>query len=105
MCTNKMIRTLSVEDREFSGCIRTLVSTDLALSYDRVYLEIVRCTLTQSKQVNDWRRTTTLTFIKIGDKNCKVIVNSESSINAISANVTERLGLKVVPHPHTYKMS
>ena len=44
-------------------------------------------------------------FIKIGDKNCKVIVDSENSINAISSKLIERLGLKVVPHPHPYKVS
>ena len=34
-----------------------------------------------------------------------MIVDSGSSINAISFKVTERLGLKVVLHPHSYKVS
>jgi len=44
-------------------------------------------------------------FVKIEDKNCKVLVDSESGINAISFKVTEKLGLEVVPYPHPYKVS
>ena len=42
-------------------------------------------------------------YTKIGGKNYKVIVDSESCINAISSKVTENLGLKVVPHPYQNK--
>lgn len=45
------------------------------------------------------------TFTKIGDKNYKVIVDSESSINTISSKVTKILGLKAISHPQSYKVS
>ena len=96
----------SAEDHEFSGYIRTLASTDLSFSNDRIHLGIVRCTSAQPQQVNDWRKTTTFhTFTKIGEENCKVIVDNESSINAVSTKVIERCGLKTIPHPHLYKVS
>ena len=43
-------------------------------------------------------------FTKIGDENCEVIVDSESSINAMSSKAIERCGLKTIPH-HPFKMS
>jgi len=39
------------------------------------------------------------TLTKIGDKRCKVIVDSECCINAISSKSLEFLGLEVEPHP------
>ena len=36
---------ICTKDREFSGCIRTLASTDH--SYNRAHLAVVRCTLAQ----------------------------------------------------------
>ena len=44
-------------------------------------------------------------FTKIEDKNCKVIVDIWSCINAISSKVIEKLGLQVVPHPNLYNVS
>ena len=42
-------------------------------------LGVVRCILTQAKQDEDWRRTNILqTFIRIGEKVCKVIIDSGS---------------------------
>jgi len=70
----------SVEECEFSGCIRTLTETNLTPSEDRVQLIVVRCTLVQPEQVNDWRRTVIFQICKkIGNKNCKMIVDSGSA--------------------------
>jgi len=44
-------------------------------------------------------------FTKIGDENCEVIVDSESSINAMSSKAIERCGLKTIPHLHLFKVS
>jgi len=41
-------------------------------------------------------------FTKMGDKNCKVIVDNGSSINVVSFKMTKRLGLKAVLHPHMW---
>jgi len=35
----------STKYHEFSGCIRTLASTDLTPSYDRAHLKVVKCIL------------------------------------------------------------
>ena len=56
--------------------------------------------LHKPKKKNDRKGTAIFhTFNKLGDKNCKVIVNSESCINAVSSEVIENDELKVLPHP------
>ena len=65
-------------------------------------INVVRCTLTQSNETDDWRRTTFFhTWIKVGDKNCKIIVDSESYINVVSSSYSP----KAVPHTCPYKVS
>ena len=69
-------------------------------------LGVVRCILTQAKRNEDWHRTNILqTFIRIGDKVCKVIIDSGSCVNAISTNVVKSLNLPTVSHPNPYKVS
>jgi len=43
--------------------------------------------------------------MKIGDKNCKIIVNSGSCINAVSSKLVSMIGLEAVPHPCPCKVS
>ena len=58
-----------------------------------------RCVFSQDN--DDWRRTVIFhTFIKIGDKNCKVIVDSESCVNTVSFKMIEKVGWKAEPRPH-----
>ncbi|KAI0507857.1 hypothetical protein KFK09_013985 [Dendrobium nobile] len=67
---------------------------------------VVRCALSQPTPTDDWRRTTIFhTYTKIKDKNCKVIVDSGSCINAVSSSMVSQLGLSAVPHPNPYKVS
>ena len=69
-------------------------------------LSVVRCTLAQPKVSDNWRRTNIFhTFTKIGERNYKVIVDSESYINIVSAVIINKVGLKAEPHPHPYKVS
>ena len=69
-------------------------------------LSVVRCALSLPQQADDWRRTAILQFlIQINEKFCKVLVDSGSSINAISQKTITRTGLKVVPHPRPYNVS
>ena len=43
------------------------------------HLSVIRCVLSQPTEEDDWRKSATFhIFTKIGDKNCKVIVNSGS---------------------------
>jgi len=49
---------------------------------------VVQCTLAQPKDIVDWRRTTIFyTWIKIGDKTCKIIIDSESCINVVFSSL------------------
>jgi len=61
--------------------------------------------LAQPKYTVDWRRTMIFhTWIKIGDKNCKIIVDSRSCINVGSSSLILKIGLKMVPYPSPYKV-
>ncbi|KAL0918248.1 hypothetical protein M5K25_010246 [Dendrobium thyrsiflorum] len=65
---------------------------------------VVRCALSHPTPTDDWRRTAIFhTYTKIKDKNCKVIVDSGSCINAVSSSMVSKLGLSPVPHPIPYK--
>ncbi|GFY95544.1 AGC (cAMP-dependent, cGMP-dependent and protein kinase C) kinase family protein [Actinidia rufa] len=71
-----------------------------------VTLGVVRCALTQPKKDDDGRRTVIFyTYIKCGEKDCKVIIDSGSYINAVSSSTVIRLGLKPVSHPSSYHVS
>uniref|UniRef100_A0A2N9HIP4 Integrase catalytic domain-containing protein n=1 Tax=Fagus sylvatica TaxID=28930 RepID=A0A2N9HIP4_FAGSY len=60
---------------------------------DTSVVSVVRCALAQPKDNDDWRRTTIFqTYVKSGTKDCRVIVDSGSCINAISSNIVSRLG-------------
>jgi len=47
----------SADECEFHNGIRTLAVTDLTPSYDIAQLRVIRYTLAQLEQVNDWGRT------------------------------------------------
>jgi hypothetical protein len=69
-------------------------------------LNVVRCTLTQPKETEDWRRTTIFyTYIKCGDKGYKIIIDSGSCINVVFSGSVSHLGLKFAPHPKPYSVS
>jgi len=96
----------SVEEYEFSGCIRTIEVTGLPPNVGRTQLGVVRCTLAQPKSLNDWRRTVIFqTCTKIDNKSCKVIVDSGSCINAIASKLITTLGMRPVKHPNPYKIT
>jgi len=64
-------------------------------------LSVVRCAPSQSAKKTIGEKM----FTKIEDKNCKIIVDSETCISAISFKSLENLGLEVVPHSHPFKVS
>jgi len=80
--------------------------TNLTPSYDRAQLEVVRCTLAQPEQVNDWRRTVIFQKgTKIKNNSCKVIVNNGGCINVVVSKLITTLGMKPVKHPNPYKIT
>ncbi|XP_035540116.1 uncharacterized protein LOC108983558 [Juglans regia] len=99
---------LGDDEDAFLGCIRTLPVGLGSMPFvpDTLRLSVVRCTLTQPKDTDDWRRHAIFhTYIKINDKGCKIIVDSGSCINAVSVATVSRLRLKPVLHPQPYSVS
>ena len=75
-------------------------------SLDTLVASVVRCTLAQSKESDDWKRNAIFqTIVKCGTKDCKVIINSGSYINSVSSKLVSHLGLKLVAHSKLYKVS
>lgn len=69
-------------------------------------LSVIRCAYFESKEKDDWRRTTIFhTLTKIGGKICKVIVDNGSCIIVMSSKVIDKIGFKVVPHPYPCNVS
>jgi len=96
----------SVEEYEFNGCIITVGVTSLPPSIGWAQLGVVRYTLAQPEPLNDWRRTAILqTYIKIKNKSCKVVVDSDSCINAVASKLITTLGMRPVKHPNPYKVA
>jgi len=94
---------LNDEDDESNllGCVRS-ISTQIKTTR----LGVVRCALTQPKGIEDWRMTVIFyTYIKYGDKGCKIIIDSDSCINTVSSGSVSHLGLKSVRHPKPYNVS
>jgi len=86
------------------GCVLSMHSPSVD-DVDKItcHLNVVRCALAKPKENDDWRRTSIFqTLTKIGGKNCRVIIDSESCINAIASGMITKLGLKTVPHPQPY---
>jgi hypothetical protein len=91
---------LNDEDDESNllGFVRS-ISTQIKI----IRLGVSRCALTQPKRTEDWRRTAIFyTYIKCGDKGCKIIMDSDNCINAVSSGSVSRLS---VPHPKPYNVS
>ena len=95
-----------VEEYKFNSCIRTVGETNLTLNLDQAQLGVVRYTLAQPEQPNDWRRTVIFqTCTKIKNKSCKVVVDSGSCFNAVASKLITTLGMKPVKHPNPYKVA
>ena len=69
------------------------------VGWETTKLTVVRYALTQPKETQDWKRTViSYTYIKYGDKGCKIIIDSGSCINTVSSSSISHLGLKFIPH-------
>jgi len=82
-----------------------LISDDVGQSNATTHLSVVKCALTTSLKIRSEKSATFHMFTKNEDKSCKVIVDSESCIYAISLKSLEYLELEVIPHPHPFKVS
>ena len=62
-------------------------------------INVVRCPLIQPNKTDDWRRTAIFyTWMKMGDKNCKVIIDSRRCINVVfQASFHDRFGSSSPP--------
>ena len=68
---------------------------------------IVRCILAAPKvEEEDWRRTSIFQMlVRCGNQAQKLIVDSGSYMNVVSASMVECLKLPVEPHPQPYKVA
>ncbi|GFY95394.1 hypothetical protein Acr_10g0007790 [Actinidia rufa] len=74
-----------IEEQLYEPDLENLPESDEDCEGGDVTLGVVRCALTQAKEDNDWRRNAIFyTYIKCGEKDCKVIIDSGSCINAVS---------------------
>ena len=95
-----------IEEQLYEPDLENLPESDEDCEGGDITLGVVRCALAQAKEDNDWRRNAIFhTYIKCGEKDCKVIIDSGSCINAVSSSTVSRLGLKPVPHPSPYHVS
>ena len=94
-------------DPSYLECIRAISpQVDDFKNFGVPRVNVVRCALAEQKDTNDWRRSALFqTYTNCGNKTCKVIIDSESCINAMFFNVVSCLGLKLTPHPNPYKAS
>jgi hypothetical protein len=68
------------------------------VEFEMMRLGVVRYALTQPEETKDWRRTVIFhTYIKCKDKGCKIIIDNESCINAVSSNIIAHLDLNKFP--------
>ena len=73
---------------------------------NNAHIIVMRCILSTPKKDPDWKRTSIFhTYIKCGTKSCKMIIDGGSCMNVISKSASEKLGLKVEPHPQPYKVA
>ncbi|GFS31469.1 hypothetical protein Acr_00g0017530 [Actinidia rufa] len=96
----------NIEEQLYEPDLGNLPESDEDCEEGDTILGVVRCALTQSKENNDWRRNAIFhTYIKYGEKNCKVIIYSGSCINVVFSSTVSRLGLQTVHHPSPYHVS
>ncbi|KAJ0967944.1 hypothetical protein J5N97_024861 [Dioscorea zingiberensis] len=66
----------------------------------------MRCILSTVPARDDWQRTTIFhTFLKCGDKVCKLVIDGGSSMNVVSTTGVARLKLTPEPHPQPYRVA
>ncbi|GFS30384.1 hypothetical protein Acr_00g0011600 [Actinidia rufa] len=66
-----------IEEQLYKPDLENLPESDEDCEGGDVTLGVVRCALTQAKEDNDWRRNAIFyTYIKCGEKDCKVIIDS-----------------------------
>ena len=95
------------DEPNYLGCIRaiSLHTVNFKDHSDIPRVNMVRCTLAQQCNNTDWRRCAIFqTYSKCGDKNCRVIIDSRSCINAVSSTLVSFLGLKLVSHLNPYRV-
>ena len=95
------------DDPSYLACIRAISpQVDDFKNFGVSKVNVVRCALAEQRGTDDWQRSAIFQiYTKCGDKTCKVIIDSESCINAVSSSVVSHLSLKLTPHPNPYKVS
>ncbi|GFS30522.1 hypothetical protein Acr_00g0012420 [Actinidia rufa] len=91
----RTMKGMILKEQLYEPDLKNLPEFDEDCEGGDVTLGVVRCALTQAKEGNDWRRNVIFhTYIKCGEKDCKVIIDSGSCINAVSLSTVSHLGFK-----------
>ena len=69
------------------------------------FINVMRKLCLQTSQEPSLRSAIFFTYIKIGHDYYKVIIDSGSSVNAISEKALKQLGLPCEKHPNPYEVS
>ena len=87
-----------IEEQLYELDLENLLEFDEDCVKGDTTLGVVRCALAHPKEYNDWWHNAIFqTYIKCREKDCKVIVDSKSCINAVSSSTVSRLWFKVSP--------
>ncbi|KAJ0980671.1 hypothetical protein J5N97_008926 [Dioscorea zingiberensis] len=79
---------------------------ELETGYAGDNLVVMRCILSTVSERDNWQRTTIFhTFLKCGDKVCKLVIDGGSSMNVVSTIGVARLKLTPEPHPQPYRVA
>lgn len=77
-----------------------------ALEVDDHHVNVVRCILSTAVDNDEWKRTKIFhTYIKCGERTCKLVIDGGSTMNVVSKSAIARLNLKVEPHPHPFRVA
>ncbi|KAF7812067.1 putative mitochondrial protein [Senna tora] len=69
-------------------------------------LNVMRCLLSNPMPYDSWRRTSIFhTFMKYGNKVCKLVIDGGNSRNVVSTSGVARLGLITEPHPEPFRVA
>lgn len=76
-----------------------------AFEVDDHHVNVVRCILSTAVDNDEWKRINIFhTFIRCGERTCKLVIEGGSTMNVVSKSAIARLNLKVEPHPQPFSL-
>ena len=80
--------------------------TKNALENDNTRIGVIRCIVTTPARDGEWEaRNIFHTFVKCGDKICKVVIDGGNTMNVVSQLVVAKLELQSKPHSQPFRVA